>query len=218
MKVIKLIFLVIVFLNPSKSWEYCQADVQNKLCGGGQAHLLCDGKNSITNPSYISKDFLAHVPLTRKVKEAFINWHNYYRNRTAGGWAKNSLNSIYFPMAVRMRELLWDSELSFLSHYRSKLVNAGEATCRGSQRFPYVAQNLIVKALNEPKPVLEIISLSLREMFDEKNNIENPTEMPKEFMYDYEVAKQFTTMINDGVSRVGCAVALGADCMDKYDT
>lgn len=43
----------------------------------------------------------------------------------------------------------------------------------------------IVKALKEPKPILEIISLSLREMFDEKNNIENPTEMPKEIMQEY---------------------------------
>ncbi|KAI8125289.1 hypothetical protein FF38_14282 [Lucilia cuprina] len=217
MMIPKPVFLLLIFLNISLAWEYCQADIENKLCGTGKTHLICDAKNSIDNPSYISKKFLAHVPLTRKVKRAFINWHNYYRNRTAGGWAKNSLNKIFFPMAVRMRELIWDSELSYLSHFRSKLVNAGEATCSSTLRFPKVAQNLEVTVLNEPKPVLEIIFLALRKMFDEKNNIENPTEMPKEFVEDHEVAKQFTTIINDQVSRVGCAVALGADCLDSNE-
>lgn len=49
MKVIELIFLAIAFLNPCESWEYCQADIQNKLCEGAQSHMVCDGKNSIPN-------------------------------------------------------------------------------------------------------------------------------------------------------------------------
>lgn len=43
----------------------------------------------------------------------------------------------------------------------------------------------MVKTFNEPKPVLEILALALREMFDEKNYIENPAEMPKEYLEEY---------------------------------
>lgn len=83
------------------------------------------------------------MPLTRKIKTAFINWHNYYRNRTAGGWTKNIERNIYFPKAVRMRELIWDSELSYLAHVRTKLVNKGEVKCLATQRFKKVGQNLV---------------------------------------------------------------------------
>ena len=93
-------------------------------------------------PSHTSTEFLAHVPLTRKLKKAFLNWHNYYRNRTAGGHVKNK-NKVRFPKAARMRELIWDAELSFLSHFRTKLVNNGEVDCCGTQRFPYAGQNIV---------------------------------------------------------------------------
>lgn len=151
--------------------------------------------------SHTSTKFLAHVPLTRKLKQAFLNWHNYYRNRTAGGHVKNTKN-IRFPKAVRMRELIWDAELSFLSHFRTKLVNIGDVNCGGTQRFPHAGQNIviyysyvlfnlltilitlfcqIVKALSEPKPVLEIVYLSLKEMFEGKNSIPHPFDMPAQF-------------------------------------
>ncbi|KAM7353492.1 venom allergen-1-like [Cochliomyia hominivorax] len=208
-----LCLIIIIIIESSQSWEYCQTDIKNNLCSGEESHLICDGQNSISNPTHASTEFLAHVPLTRKIKTAFLNWHNYYRNRTAGGWVKNKKNKKYFPKAVRMRELIWDAELSYLSHFRTNLVNKGDVACLGTQRFKKVAQSLIVKTENEPKPILEIVALALREIFDEKNNIKEPTELSD----GYDDGKHFADMVNDQVSRLGCAVALGDNCKDNDD-
>lgn len=93
--------------------------------------------------TYKAEKFLAHVPLTRLVKECFIKWHNYYRHRVAGGKAKNTGNSKNFPKASRMRELIWDRELAFISHNRTKLVVMGKDTCHATQRFPHAGQNIV---------------------------------------------------------------------------
>lgn len=53
MKLTTFLYIITIILNPINSWEYCQNDIQNKLCSNGQNHLICDSsQNSITNVSY----------------------------------------------------------------------------------------------------------------------------------------------------------------------
>lgn len=83
------------------------------------------------------------MPVTKKFKRIIIDIHNHYRNLIAGGGENNDKGG-KFPIASRMRALLWDDELE----YNSKLhIQAAKRmvhdNCRATNRYPLAGQNLV---------------------------------------------------------------------------
>lgn len=101
----------------------------------------------------VSKKFVGHVPLTRKLQRILIAEHNKYRNFIASGEVSNQVKGNgsnvsdasmqKFPSASRMQELIWDNELMYVAHKHVQHVNFAHDKCRSTQRFPHSGQNLV---------------------------------------------------------------------------
>uniref|UniRef100_A0A0A1WK81 Venom allergen 5 n=1 Tax=Zeugodacus cucurbitae TaxID=28588 RepID=A0A0A1WK81_ZEUCU len=88
------------------AYYYC--DKQYKLCGD-KKHFMCD-------PDAVPSEgeLLGLLPLTGSIKRLYVDRHNEYRNKLAGG-DQEFEGGGKFPKATRMREMIWDDELAYLA-------------------------------------------------------------------------------------------------------
>lgn len=93
---------------------------------------------------FIAEKFLGHVPITRKLKRILLHIHNDYRNRVASGTEiMNGTTQLKYPIASRMREIIWDNELMYVAHVHTRQVRMGHDKCRNTQRYRSSGQNLV---------------------------------------------------------------------------
>uniref|UniRef100_A0A1A9VBH6 SCP domain-containing protein n=1 Tax=Glossina austeni TaxID=7395 RepID=A0A1A9VBH6_GLOAU len=201
--------------NPVYSWEYC---VAAEICPQEYGHSLCNPveRFDVSKAMYFSDQIAAFVPVTKKFKRIVIDIHNYYRNLIAGGSQENVNNSVKFPIASRMRALLWDDELE----YNAKLhIQAAKRmvhdNCRATARYPLAGQNLGSTAVQGRQRVFETMLDHFRKMYNEKNEVDAPAKLPEKLLGEH-LAKSghFTQLVGDRNSRVGCSFAVGLNCTE----
>uniref|UniRef100_A0A1A9ZVE3 SCP domain-containing protein n=1 Tax=Glossina pallidipes TaxID=7398 RepID=A0A1A9ZVE3_GLOPL len=199
--------------NPVYSWEYC---VAAEICPEETGHSLCNPieRFDISKAKYFSDQIAAFVPVTKKFKRIVIDIHNHYRNLIAGGGEQNKNNGIKFPIASRMRALLWDDELE----YNAKLhLQAAKRmvhdNCRATKRYPLAGQNLGATATFGREKVFQTMLEHFRTMYLEKNMVISPEKLPEKLLSEH-LAKSghFTQLTGDRNSRVGCVFAIGLNC------
>lgn len=118
---------------------------------------------------------MAIIPDTYVFRDMILEYHNSFRDAVASGLLVNK-NGIVFPSARRMRELVWDSELAYLSRMHVKSLSFKHTVCRSVKRFPLVGENLSLIFTNKTKhqKVRDVLNLTLKNMFLEYKDIADP--------------------------------------------
>lgn len=81
--------------------------------------------------------------MTRKFVRIFLDTINTYRNTIASGEEKGEAANAKFPMAGRMRELLWENELAYMARQQASLLRLGTAYCSSSIKYSNVGINMV---------------------------------------------------------------------------
>uniref|UniRef100_A0A1B0B3S2 SCP domain-containing protein n=1 Tax=Glossina palpalis gambiensis TaxID=67801 RepID=A0A1B0B3S2_9MUSC len=199
--------------NPVLSWEYCAAA---EICAEEYGHSLCNPieRFDTSKAKYFSSQLAAFAPVTKKFKRIIIDIHNHYRNLIAGGGEQNVKNGGKFPIASRMRALIWDDELE----YNAKLhLQAAKRmvhdNCRATKRYPLAGQNLGGTAVQGREKVFQTMLEHFRQMFNEKDDVGDPEKLPDQLLSEHlGKSGHFTQLVGDRNSRVGCVFALGLNC------
>lgn len=95
----------------------------------------------------------------------------------ASGTEISTKSNNKYPIALRMRRLIWDDELMYVAHFHATQVKMGHDWCRNTVKYPASGQNLGFAASNYMRPVLKMINTSLTEMYLEKDLIGDTTSM-----------------------------------------
>ncbi|XP_017838258.1 antigen 5 like allergen Cul n 1 isoform X2 [Drosophila busckii] len=194
-----------------RSYNYCNH--KKKLCDLEHFdHFICKDKDLDTR-------LLAVLPDTQILRDMIVRFHNVHRDRLASGSVMTSMNKS-FPAAARMRELIWDNELGYMARLHASTVSFKHSECRATTRFPLAGECLgLVFPSSEPRSIEELINLTLQKMFDEFEMVDEPEELAKSYHADRDQdVGHFTVMINDRVSRVGCGIAVGNNCIGLNNT
>lgn len=109
--------------------------------------------------------------MTNKLKAYILHLHNYYRNLLAGGTEISTKNNQKYPIALRMRRLIWDDQLSYVAHFHAAQVKFGHDRCRNTLKHPNSGQNLGFTGSKYIGSVINMINNSLTQMYHEKNLI-----------------------------------------------
>uniref|UniRef100_A0A1A9UYN6 Uncharacterized protein n=1 Tax=Glossina austeni TaxID=7395 RepID=A0A1A9UYN6_GLOAU len=95
------------------AYEYCKPETLQKICRPGKMHLECGAPEK--KPKYECQKVAPLLPMTKKVKRFLLDLHNAWRDKVAGGEETGGKSDTSFPIATRMRELIWDNELNYLA-------------------------------------------------------------------------------------------------------
>ncbi|KAH8394620.1 hypothetical protein KR222_000299, partial [Zaprionus bogoriensis] len=208
--------LLILLLPLTWAYNYCNNDTHycQKL---GLKHFICQIKKELKPHSDRSK-FVGAVPDTYAMRDMILSYHNKFRDELASGNLRTSSNKTFKP-ARRMRELIWDTELGYMARLHASTVSFKHTKCRAVTRFPYVGENLgLVFVSAKKRSIREILDLTVKKMFEEYRDVEDPDELIKSFKgAGYQAYGHFTVIASDRVSRVGCAVVAGTDFKNKPD-
>ncbi|XP_054083696.1 antigen 5 like allergen Cul n 1-like [Zeugodacus cucurbitae] len=205
-------YLVAVLMWPyifTNAYYYC--DKQDKLCGD-KKHFMCDPD---AVPS--EEEFLGLLPLTGSIKRLYLDRHNEYRNKLAGG-DQEFEGGGKFPKATRMREMIWDDELAYLAGIHAKRCHLKRADCHATARFPSSGQNHFVKYFYEkPKKVIDKLLQSLDSWWQESQYIEDGNAMVDEFPIGVNLtaAAQFSTIAYEHAAFVGCGLSICQNRSEK---
>ncbi|KAH8261516.1 hypothetical protein KR044_010544 [Drosophila immigrans] len=147
----------------------------------------------------------------------FLAYYNRYRNEVASGTLTTLYNKT-FPPACRMRELIWDEELAYTARLHAETVSFKHSTCRAVLRFPYAGECIgIVQPISERRSIKNVMDSTVRLMFETYITVEDPEQLIRFFRVPEDLEySNLNILINDRVSRVGCAIVSAIDCMLKY--
>lgn len=120
------------------AYEYCRPETLEKICRPGKMHLECGAPEK--SPKYECQKVAPLLPMTRKVKRFLLDLHNGWRDKVAGGEETGGKSDQSFPIATRMRELIWDNELNYLASNQVKRGRHFSVDCLGSKRLNFVSQ------------------------------------------------------------------------------
>ncbi|KAH8333283.1 hypothetical protein KR074_008147 [Drosophila pseudoananassae] len=210
-KLVPVLAIFLLEVLPSASgYNYCHN--RSHFCRKkNMEHFMCNlGKLYPLDGSVKYEDTVPDAP---KFRSSVLGKFNQYRNILASGDLRTGSNKT-FPSASRMRVLIWDEELGFLARSHAKTVSFMHSECRATKRFPYAGEALaMIGVLNKKISLWEILSLTLKPMFDEFMAVDDP----EEFVKNYDSEKHygvghFATIVSDRVSRVGCGIAIGSNC------
>ncbi|XP_049302080.1 antigen 5 like allergen Cul n 1-like [Bactrocera dorsalis] len=189
------------------AYYYC--DKQEELCGDSK-HFMCD-------PDDVPREgeLLGLLPLTRKIKRMYVERHNEYRNKLAGG-EQSFKGGGKFPIATRMREVIWDNELAYIAGHHAKRCNLEHDACHSTKRFPGSGQNLFIMGLSgKPETVADVVETAVDGWWGEYEMVNDGNAMADEFpngAEDWANIGHFSAIANERAAFVGCGLALCQNC------
>ncbi|XP_017486935.1 PREDICTED: venom allergen 5-like [Rhagoletis zephyria] len=210
-----LLLFLALRLAGTNAYYYCGEAIQKELCGRNPQHIICHPE---TVP--IDGTLLALAPLTNKIKRLFVDRHNELRNKLAGG-EQVFKGGGKFPIASRMREVLWDDELAYIAGQHASRCHMMHDKCRSTKRFPGAGQNLYIiagrkKFSNMSQEALSSVEAwwSEAELVDDGNLM---VEKFPEGAANWHDIGHFSAMANERAAFVGCGIALCEKCSgDNY--
>ncbi|KAL7737772.1 hypothetical protein ACLKA6_006162 [Drosophila palustris] len=208
-----LLILLLLLLQLGKklgtAYNYCY-DSTHACNLKGLKHFICEDHEPYLNKA----KYLSTIPDTLKLRESVISYFNKHRNAVAGGFL-TTLHNTTFPPACRMRELVWDEELAYTARLHAATVSFKHSACRSVQRFPYAGECIgIVKSYNKRRRTLsDILDNTIGLMFDRYMEADDPESLITNFRIPDDMHMgQFTMIVNDRISRVGCGFVVATDC------
>uniref|UniRef100_A0A1A9X3D0 SCP domain-containing protein n=1 Tax=Glossina brevipalpis TaxID=37001 RepID=A0A1A9X3D0_9MUSC len=195
------------------AYEYCKPETLKQICKPNVEHSHCgapEGKSE-----YPAEEMAPLLPITNKVKRYFLDLHNGWRDKVASGQevGKGGQN---FQIGTRMREVIWDNELHYLAAFHVKRGKKYVEKCVSSKRLNYVSQIYGFKGGQEmPDNVFDIINETFSKVYSNKVKIKDPSTMAANCTADVwgAGAKDFLRIIQERLSRIGCAFGLGYNCV-----
>ncbi|KAH8237098.1 hypothetical protein KR038_004238, partial [Drosophila bunnanda] len=191
--------------------NYCNN--KTHVCNmGGLKHFMCRLDEEL--PAFKGTQFLEIVPESRYFQTEALILLNNFRDMLASGQVLNNLN-MTFPSARRMRRLIWDSELAYLARVHASTVSFKHTECRATLRFPFVGE--IMAVMNAPitrkLTIIKVLMNAFRPMWRQHWTVTDPVGFSQGFdpVRDFLVG-DFAIIVNDRISRVGCAIAAGSNC------
>ncbi|XP_017070270.1 venom allergen 3-like [Drosophila eugracilis] len=208
--------LPLIFVLPIVTgYNYCN-NKTHKCVLEKTEHFMCrlDKYTPLENATKL----YAIVPDTESLQLNILNILNRFRNHFASGDLRTAKN-ITFARAKRMRTLLWDNELGYMARVHASTVSYQHTECRATLRFPYVGESLALLVPKQSIEIPEILQKMFNTMFDEYLNVVDPEGLLLGYdpHRDYDCA-DFTNIISDRVSRVGCGLAVGSNCRSGSST
>ncbi|XP_034478241.1 venom allergen 3-like [Drosophila innubila] len=190
------------------AYNYCYnpLHVCNKK---GLKHFICED-----HVPYLNKTkYVATIPDTLRFREFILSYYNKYRNLVAGGYLTTLQNKTFKP-ASRMRELIWDLELAYTARLHAETVSFKHSACRSVARFPYAGECIgIVQSYKHRRSLADILDLTIRFMFESYMEVQDPDRLITQFRIPEDMPLgQFTMLVSDRVSRVGCGFVVAKDC------
>uniref|UniRef100_A0A1B0FPL3 SCP domain-containing protein n=1 Tax=Glossina morsitans morsitans TaxID=37546 RepID=A0A1B0FPL3_GLOMM len=135
--------------------------------------------------------------------------HNTLRNNISSGTYTNKLGQT-FPIAARMREVIWDNELEFMTETWVRSGKESKVDCIGSQRLNFVSGRQYAKPQKFKVPFFSMVDAHLEFYTKNIDKISNTREMQS---YGTALAASsapgFLTTIQERMSRIGCSAAVG---------
>ncbi|XP_070140189.1 venom allergen-1-like isoform X2 [Drosophila kikkawai] len=190
-------------------YNYCNN--KTHVCNlGGLKHFMCRLEEEL--PPYNETTLVDIIPDTRNLQTDMVVLLNNFRDMMASGQAITKLNKT-FPSATRMRRLIWDNELAYLSRVHASTVSFKHTECRSTLRFPFVGE--ITAMMAAPLKKKLTIDGALRRVFRRIWKTHRDVEDPKKFIEAFTTTSNFSAddlaiIINDRVSRFGCGIAVGS--------
>uniref|UniRef100_A0A1B0BPH9 SCP domain-containing protein n=1 Tax=Glossina palpalis gambiensis TaxID=67801 RepID=A0A1B0BPH9_9MUSC len=153
--------------------------------------------------------------MTRKIKRYFLEFFNSLRNNISSG-AYTLSNGQTFPIAARMREVIWDNELEFMMQTWVRAGKESKLDCIGSQRLNFVYTKLFTSPQKYKLPFFKIVDLTLLAYTKNMDGISNTKEVQS---YGTAMrnskADAFITTIQERMSRIGCSAAVGLNGTER---
>ncbi|KAI9575249.1 hypothetical protein GQX74_015272 [Glossina fuscipes] len=154
--------------------------------------------------------------MTEKLKNYILRFHNECRHRIAGGDEIILKSKKKFPIAARMRELIWDDELAYVAHALAERCNIeSKNVCQTTPRFQFPGQTKASKMTNTEIKAMGFIHDVLNEFESQSQEIDDPVTQMHLHTDKNAVASDFITMIMDRTSRIGCAISVCRNCVVK---
>ncbi|XP_053959432.1 antigen 5 like allergen Cul n 1-like [Anastrepha ludens] len=210
---IVLVLLVALSFKLGNAYFYCGEENEKKLCQTSK-HFIC-------HPETVSREgeVKAFAPMTNKLKRLFVDHHNEYRNKLAGG-QQEFKGGGKFPIATRMREVLWDDELAYIAGEHAKRCHMAHDECRSTERFPGAGQNLFTKNRDSEMytKAPEVVLRAVDAWWEECALVEDGNKLAEEFPGgepDWHKIGHFTAMANERAAFVGCGVAFCDNCTTR---
>ncbi|KAI9583576.1 hypothetical protein GQX74_005324 [Glossina fuscipes] len=151
-------------------------------------HLECGAPELSTD--YECQRMAPLLPITKKVKRFLLDLHNGWRDKVASGNEIGGKEGKTFQIATRMRELIWDNELNFL------------------------ASNQGFKGKQDIASVFDVMLEILMPAYETKSSVPDPTAMAANCTSQLfgSRAQKFIRLIQERLSRMGCAYGFGYNC------
>ncbi|XP_037899243.1 venom allergen 5-like [Glossina fuscipes] len=116
-----------------------------------------------------------NYPMTEKLKNYILRFHNECRHRIAGGDEIILKSKKKFPIAARMRELIWDDELAYVAHALAERCNIeSKNVCQTTPRFQFPGQTKASKMTNTEIKAMGFIHDVLNEFESQSQEIDDP--------------------------------------------
>ncbi|KAL9916824.1 uncharacterized protein LOC119644536 [Glossina fuscipes] len=176
----KLMERILIFFGVStilmlEAWEFCnKPEIGEKVCRAGKSHFMC-GEIQAQAGRWVTVEVKA-PPMTRKIKRYFLEFFNSLRNNISSGTYTLS-NGQTFPIAARMREVIWDNELEFMMQTWVRAGKESKLDCIGSQRLNFVYTKLFTSPQKYKLPFFKIVDLTLLAYTKNMDGISNTKEV-----------------------------------------
>uniref|UniRef100_A0A1B0B3G0 SCP domain-containing protein n=1 Tax=Glossina palpalis gambiensis TaxID=67801 RepID=A0A1B0B3G0_9MUSC len=150
----------------------------NELCGHMKAeetglamvHIACEAGVLRRNGEHYF-----NYPMTEKLKNYILRFHNECRHRIAGGDEIILKSKKKFPIAARMRELIWDDELAYVAHALAERCNIeSKNVCQTTPRFQFPGQTKASKMTNTEIKAMGFIHEVLNGFESQSQEINDP--------------------------------------------
>lgn len=178
------------------------------LCGSNGPHIACNGLTTLAagcGPGAIDK------PLDATQQALVLDLHNRLRSKVAMG-QQNYSASAFYPSAVRMATLRWDSELAAIAAANARRCVYGHDKCRNTVQYSRAGQNIANLAFqNTNYADADVIRDFVNDWYSEYADA-NPAQMasyPKG--YTGPAIGHFTQIVADRCTAVGCAMVRYVD-------
>uniref|UniRef100_A0A1B0AB27 SCP domain-containing protein n=1 Tax=Glossina pallidipes TaxID=7398 RepID=A0A1B0AB27_GLOPL len=149
--------------------ELC-AHMKAEETGLAMEHIACE-------PSVLKRmgEHYFNYPMTEKLKNYILRIHNECRHRIAGGDEVILKSKKKFPIAARMRELIWDDELAYVAHTLTERCNIeSNNVCRATPRFPFPGETKASKMTNTEIKAMDFIHEVLNGFESQSHEIADP--------------------------------------------
>ncbi|TDG50220.1 hypothetical protein AWZ03_003436 [Drosophila navojoa] len=205
--------LLPLILQQGSAYNFCNDD--RGYCAMAESkHFICRLHTELKPLNEYIKQVIA-IPDTYRLRDRILAYHNEFRDSVASGELKNKYGE-NFPAASSMRELIWDLELAYMARLHVSTLSFRHTICRAVKRFPVIGENMSMVFIDGMHINLTtLLDSTLRAMFVEHQDCSPPIS----FVTKYNVATfretlgHFAIMINDRVSRVGCAFVVARNCL-----